>query len=312
MGKEIKNLIIIGSGPAGLTAAIYSARANLQPLIIEGSTPGGQLINTSLVENWPGEKSIMGPQLMIKMKEHAQSLDAEFLSESVTKVDFSKKPFTIWTDRDKELQAHAIIVATGATPKKLGVPGEDEYWGKGVTTCAVCDGAFYKDQKVVVIGGGDTAMEDSSFLKRFTKDVTVIQIMDKLTASHAMQQRVLNDPDITVLYNSTVSEFHGDGSHLTEITITDQKSQKQTKMAVNGAFLAIGMNPNSTPFQGQLDMDKWGFVKVDNHTKTSVEGVFAAGDVEDFRYRQAVTAAGAGCMAALDAERYLEQIKQNS
>ena len=312
MSDETKKMIIIGSGPAGLTAAIYSARANLNPLIIEGSTPGGQLINTSLVENWPGEKSIMGPQLMMKMKEHAQSLKAEFLSESVTKVDFSKKPFTIWTDRDKELKAESVIVATGANPKKLGAPGEDEYWGKGVTTCAVCDGAFYKDKKVVVIGGGDTAMEDASFLKRFTKNVTVIQIMDKLTASHAMQQRVLNDPDITVLYNSTVSEFHGDGSHLTEITITDQKSQEQTKMAVNGAFLAIGMNPNSTPFQGQLDMDKWGFVKVENHTKTSVDGVFAAGDVEDFRYRQAVTAAGAGCMAAFDAERYLEQIKQNS
>ena len=312
MSDETKKMIIIGSGPAGLTAAIYSARANLNPLIIEGSTPGGQLINTSLVENWPGEKSIMGPQLMMKMKEHAQSLKAEFLSESVTKVDFSKKPFTIWTDRDKELKAESVIVATGANPKKLGAPGEDEYWGKGVTTCAVCDGAFYKDKKVVVIGGGDTAMEDASFLKRFTKDVTVIQIMDKLTASHAMQQRVLNDPDITVLYNSTVSEFRGDGSHLTEITITDQKSQEQTKMTVDGVFLAIGMKPNTTPFQGQLDLDKWGFVKVENHTKTSVDGVFAAGDVEDFRYRQAVTAAGAGCMAALDAERYLEQIKQNS
>ena len=312
MGKEIKKLIIIGSGPSGLTAAIYSARANLNPLIIEGSTPGGQLMNTSIVENWPGEKSIMGPKLMMNMKEHAQSLKAEFLPESATKVDFSKKPFSIWTDRDKELQAEAIIITTGATPKKLGIPGEDEYWGKGVTTCAVCDGAFYKDQKVVVIGGGDTAMEDASFLKRFTKEVTVIQIMDKLTASHAMQQRILNDPDITVLYNSTVSEFHGDGSHLTEITVTNQQNQEQTKMAVNGAFMAIGMKPNTEPFQGQLDLDKWGFVKVENHTKTSVEGVFAAGDVEDFRYRQAITAAGAGCMAALDAERYLEQIKQNS
>jgi len=312
MSDEPKKLIIIGSGPAGLTAAIYSARANLNPLIIEGSNPGGQLMNTSLVENWPGEKSIMGPKLMINMKEHAQSLNAQFLAESVTKVDFSKKPFTIWTDRDTELKAEAVIVATGAHAKKLSIPGEKEYWGKGVTTCAICDGAFYKDKKVVVIGGGDTAMEDASFLKRFTKNITVIQIMDKLTASQAMQQRVLNDQDITILYNSIVSEFHGDDSRLNKITITNQKTKEQSTMAVDGAFLAIGMKPNTEPFQGQLEMDKWGFLTVSDHTKTSVEGVFAAGDVEDFRYRQAITAAGAGCMAALDAERYREKIAQNS
>jgi thioredoxin reductase (NADPH) len=312
MSEKPKKIIIVGSGPAGLTAAIYSARANLNPLIIEGSNPGGQLMNTSIVENWPGEKSIMGPKLMLNMKEQAESLKAEFLSESVTKVDFTKKPFTIWTDRNKELKAEAVIVATGATPKRLNVPGEDEYWGKGITTCAICDGAFYKDKKVVVIGGGDTAMEDASFLKRFTKEITIIQIMDKLTASHAMQQRVLNDPDITILYNSTVTAFSGNGNRLTEVTINNQKTAKQTKIAADGAFLAIGMKPNTVPFQGQLDMDKWGFVQVADHTKTSVEGVFAAGDLEDFRYRQAITAAGAGCMAALDAQRYIEQIKQNS
>jgi thioredoxin reductase (NADPH) len=312
MSEKPKKIIIVGSGPAGLTAAIYSARANLNPLIIEGSNPGGQLMNTSIVENWPGEKSIMGPKLMLNMKEQAESLKAEFLSESVTKVDFTKKPFTIWTDRNKELKAEAVIVATGATPKRLNVPGEDEYWGKGITTCAICDGAFYKDKKVVVIGGGDTAMEDASFLKRFTKEITIIQIMDKLTASHAMQQRVLNDPDITILYNSTVTAFSGNGNRLTEVTINNQKTTKQTKIAADGAFLAIGMKPNTVPFQGQLDMDKWGFVQVADHTKTSVEGVFAAGDLEDFRYRQAITAAGAGCMAALDAQRYIEQIKQNS
>ncbi len=309
MSDDIKKLIIIGSGPAGLTAAIYTARANLQPLIIEGAMPGGQLMGTTVVENWPGEKNIMGPKLMMNMKEHAQSLNTEFLSETIVKVDFTKKPFTLWTDRNKELQAQIIIIATGANPKKLGVPGEEEYWGKGVTTCAVCDGVFYKDKKVVVVGGGDTAMEDASFLKRFTKDVTVIQLLDTLTASHPMQQRVLNDPDITVIYNSSVSEFHGDGSHVTDISITNRKTQESTKMPIDGAFIAIGMNPNTTPFHGQIELDKWRYIKVENHTKTSVEGVFAAGDVEDYRYRQAVTAAGAGCMAALDVERYLEKIE---
>lgn len=312
MSTEIKKLIIIGSGPAGLTAAIYSARANLNPLIIEGSNPGGQLMSTSFVENWPGEKKIMGPKLMMNMKEHAESLGTQFLSESVVKVDFSKKPFTLWTDRDSELKAESIIIATGATPKRLGVPGEDTYWGKGITTCAVCDGAFFKDKNVVVIGGGDTAMEDASFLKKFTKQITVIQLLDTLTASPAMQERVLNDPDITILYHSTVTEFKGDGTRLTQITITNQETQQQTTMAVDGAFLAIGMKPNTKPFQGQLEMDKWGYVTVQNHTKTSVEGIFAAGDVEDFRYRQAISAAGAGCMAALDAQAYLGQISQKS
>ncbi len=312
MSTNTKRLIIIGSGPAGLTAAIYTARANLQPVVIEGSTPGGQLMGTSIVENWPGEKSIMGPELMMKIKEQTQALNAEFLSETVVKVDFSKKPFTLWTDRDKELKADSIIIATGANSKKLGVPGEKEYWGKGVTTCAVCDGAFYKDKKVVVVGGGDTAMEDASFLKRFTKDVTVIQIHDKLSASHAMQQRVLNDPDIKVIYNSTVTEFRGDGNHVNELSITNKQTNETSTMAIEGAFIAIGMIPNTKPFQGQIDLDKWGYISVENHTKTSAQGVFAAGDVEDFRYRQAVTAAGAGCMAALDVERYLESIKQNS
>lgn len=312
MSNNIKQLIIIGSGPAGLTAAIYSARSNLGPLVIEGSAPGGQLMGTSMVENWPGEKAIMGPELMMKIKEQAKALNAEFLSESVTKVDFNKKPFTLWTDRDKELKAESIIIATGANSKKLSVPGEQEYWGKGVTTCAVCDGAFYKDKKVVVIGGGDTAMEDASFLKRFTKDITVIQIGEKLTASHAMQQRVLSDPDIKILYNSTVTEFHGDGNQVSEVSITNQKTNETTNMAIDGAFIAIGMTPNTQPFQGQIKLDTWGYIQVENHTKTSVEGIFAAGDVADYRYRQAITAAGAGCMAALDVERYLESIKQNS
>ena len=269
-------------------------------------------MTTSLVENWPGEKSIMGPKLMMNMKEHAQSLNTEFLAETVTRVDFSKKPFTVWTDRDKELQSNALIIATGANPKKLGVTGEQEYWGKGVTTCAVCDGAFYKDKKVVVIGGGDTAMEDASFLKRFTKDVTIIQLLDKLTASQPMQQRVLNDPDIKVIYNSTVTEFRGDGSHVTEITITNKQTNEQTTMPIDGVFIAVGMKPNTKPFEGHIALDKWGYIQVSDHTNTSIEGVFVSGDAADYRYRQAITAAGSGCMAALDAERYLEKITQKS
>ncbi len=312
MSIETRQLIIIGSGPAGLTAAIYAARANLKPLVIEGTQPGGQLMGTSIVENWPGTKSILGPKLMMEMKEHAKTFGTEFLSESVISVDFKKKPFTVTTDRNKTIQAEAVIIATGSRPNRLEVKGENEYWGKGVTTCAVCDGAFYKDKKVVVIGGGDTAMEDASFLKKFTKNITVIQILDTLSASHAMQQRILKDPDITVLYNSTVTAFEGDGQQVKEITITNQKTGVTSKMAIDGVFIAIGMSPSTKPFVGHIELTKWGYLKVTENTKTSVEGVFGAGDAEDYRYKQAITAAGSGCMAALDAERYLAQLAHKS
>lgn len=301
-------LIIIGAGPAGLTAGVYASRANLNPLIIEGDLPGGQLTKTTYVENWPGEKSILGTELMSKMRTHAAHFGTRFLPESIVKVDFSSRPFTLWTSKGKVLQAHSVIVATGTNPRKLGCPGEAEYWGKGVTTCAVCDGAFYFDREVMVIGGGDTAMEDASFLKKFTKKVTVVHILDRFTASHAMQQRVLNDPDITVIYNSTVSEFKGNGSHLSSVVITDQKTGIQQERPVDGAFIAIGLLPNTGFLKGQLDINDWGFVQVKNEVKTSVEGVFAAGDVQDYKYRQAITSAGAGCMAALEAERYLAHL----
>jgi thioredoxin reductase (NADPH) len=303
--SDSRKLIIIGSGPAGLTAAIYASRANLQPLIIDGGQPGGQLMGTSLVENWPGQKSILGPALMQQIRDHAKAFGTEFLSETVVKTDFSKRPFTIWTDRNKELKADAVIIATGSTPKRLGVPGENEYWGKGVTTCAVCDGAFYKDQKVVVVGGGDSAMEDASFLKKFTKDITVIQIEDKLTASYAMQKRVLDDPDIKVIYNSSVIEFKGNGQHVNEITIQDKKTNQKSTLNPQGVFIAIGLKPNSEPFKGQIELNQWGYINVFEQTKTSVDGVFVAGDAQDYRYRQAITSAGSGCMAALDAEKWL-------
>ena len=309
MENKAHKLIIIGSGPAGLTAAIYAARANLEPIIIDGNDPGGQLMKTSYVENWPGEKSILGPQLMQNMRAHAKHFGTQFVSGKVTNVNFSQKPFTLTIDDKKTLQAHAVIVATGATPKRLGVPGEDAYWGKGVTTCAVCDGAFYKDKKVVVVGGGDTAMEDASFLKKFTKDITIIHILDKFTASHAMQQRVLNDPDIQIYYNSTVTEIHGDDQKVTGVTMTRKDDGTTKKMDVDGVFVAVGLSPNSAPFKEYLTCNKGGWVEVTDQTRSNVEGIFVAGDVHDYRYRQAITSAGAGCMAALDAERYLSTLE---
>jgi thioredoxin reductase (NADPH) len=305
---SIEKLIIIGSGPAGLTAGVYAARANLKPVIIAGANPGGQLMGTSYVENWPGEKQIMGPQLMMKMREHAKHFGCTFVSESVQSVDFSKKPFTITTDKNKVLQAHAVIIATGAEPKKLNIPGEKEYWGKGITTCAVCDGAFYPDKRVIIVGGGDTAMEDASFMTKFTNKITIVHILDKLTASHSMQERVVNNKDINIVYNSTISAVAGDGSHVTRATITNQKTGESEEVETDAVFIAIGLNPNTKPFAGHLELDKYGYMVVTDHTRTSVEGVFAAGDVADYRYRQAITSAGSGCMAALDAEKYLSHI----
>lgn len=306
MTNTVHNLIILGSGPAGLTAAIYTARGNLKPLVIDGGMPGGQLLGTTYVENWPGEKSILGPKLMQNMREHAQHFGTEFLSETITKVDFSKKPFTLWTDQNKELRAEAVIIATGAVPNKLGCPGEKEYWGKGVTVCAVCDGAFYADKKVLIVGGGDTAMEDASFLKKFTDKITIVQIGDKLTASYAMQQRVINDPAITIMYTSTVTAIHGNNGHVTGVTITNKKTNETTTMNIDGVFVAIGLKPSTAIFKNQLAMNEYGYLEVKNNTESSVEGVFIAGDVADYRYRQAITAAGGGCMAALDVERYLK------
>jgi thioredoxin reductase (NADPH) len=301
-----EQLIIIGSGPAGLTAAIYAARANLHPLVIEGSKPGGQLMGTTAVENWPGIKSIMGPKLMMDMKEHAQSFGTRFKAGNVTEVDFKQRPFTIKTDKET-FKANSVIIATGATPKRLHIPGEEEYWGKGVTTCAVCDGAFFNDKPVVIVGGGDTAMEDASFMTKFTDNITIVHIMDKLTASAAMQKRVIDNPKINIIYNSTVTEIFGNDNGVTAAAITNQKTGEQTKIDTNAVFVAIGYKPNTTIFKDNIELDKWGYLKVTDNTKTSVEGVFSAGDVADFRYRQAITSAGSGCMAALDAERWLSK-----
>lgn len=307
MNTQIHELIIIGSGPAGLTAGIYAGRANIKPLIVEGKTPGGQLMGTTHIENWPGNKSILGPTLMMNIRDHAKHFGSTFLTEEIVKVDFSQRPFTLWTHRNKELKAHAVIIATGAIPNRLNCPGESEYWGKGVTTCAVCDGAFYPDKRVLIIGGGDTAMEDASFMTKFTDKITIVHILDKFTACAAMQERVLNNPKINIIYNSTVTEFKGDGSHVSQAIITNKLTNETQVLDVDGAFLAIGLRPSTQVFKDQLELNEWGYVKVTNHTNTSIPGIFAAGDVEDYRYRQAITSAGSGCMAALDAEKYLEQ-----
>lgn len=323
--KNTEKLVIIGSGPAGLTAGIYASRANLNPLIIEGSNPGGQLITTSYVENWPGEKSILGTTLMQNIKNHAKHFGARFLPQNVTEIDTTSKPFKIRTDKNQEIFAHAIIVATGASARKLGCQGESEYWGKGITTCAVCDGYFYKDKKVFILGGGDTAMEDASFMQKFTQDITVIHIGEKLSASVPMQQQVLANPNIKIIYNSTITEFIGNGQHLQEIEIESKKTGEKTSFKADGVFIAIGQTPNTGFLKGKVQLSAYGHVitganiipdagQTDvisatgsqlGQTATSVTGIFAAGDVSDPSYKQAITSSGVGCMAALDAERFL-------
>jgi thioredoxin reductase (NADPH) len=310
MTKElIHQITIIGSGPAGLTAGIYAARANLKPLIIEGKTPGGQLMGTTSVENWPGNREILGPTLMLNMREHAKDLGCILLQQEAIAVNCSTHPFTISTE-EQIIKSHTLVIATGATPKRLGCPGEDQYWGKGVTTCAVCDGAFYKDRPVLIVGGGDTAMEDASFMARYTDQITIVHILDKLTASAAMQERVIDNPKIKILYNSTVTQIKGDGNHVNQVTITDQKTGQKSAIGVDAVFVAVGLNPNTGLFKGQIELTNYGYVALKNHTHTSVPGIFAAGDVADPVYRQAITSAATGCMAALDADRYLKEINK--
>jgi thioredoxin reductase (NADPH) len=304
---ERETLVIIGAGPSGLTAAIYAARSNLNPLVIEGPTPGGQLTGTTYIENWPGIPKILGPTLMQQMKDHAQSLGTRFLTQNVTSCDFSQRPLLLTTSKG-QIAAKAVIIASGATPRRLECPGETEYWGKGVSTCAVCDGAFYPDKEVIIVGGGDTAMEDASFMAKYTKKITLVQRSDKLTASHIMQQRVLAIPGIRILYNSTVTEITGDGAHVSGVVVTNTLTNQQIVLPAQGVFIAIGLTPRTDFLKGQITLKQGGFIEVQG-TQTNIPGVFAAGDVADMRYRQAITSAGSGCMAALDAERYLETVK---
>ncbi len=298
-------LAIIGSGPAGLTAGIYASRAKIQAAVFEGNQPGGQLTTTTAVENWPGDESVQGPDLMERMRSHAQKCGATIIQENIINVDFSQRPFTLQTESKKKFTADSIIISTGSSNKKLGCTGEDEYFSKGVSTCATCDGAFYGDREVVVVGGGNTAMTEAEHLLHFAKKVTVVHILDKVTANDPIKDKVLENNKATFIYNSTVAEIKGDGNKVTEVVVENQKDGKRTTIPADGVFVAIGFNPNTKLFKGKLEMDEYGYLKLNGQTKTSMEGVFAAGDVADFVYRQAITSAGMGCMAALDCQNYL-------
>ncbi len=303
----IYNTIIIGSGPAGLTAAIYSSRARLAPLMIEGEEAGGQLMITSDVENYPGfAKGVAGPELIGVMRNQAEKFGTQFITKNVTKVDFSKRPFKILVGKD-EYQAQSAIISTGASAKWLGLPTEKKYYNRGVSACATCDGAFFKEQVVAVVGGGDTAMEEAQFLTRFAKKVYVIHRRDSFRASKIMADRTLNHPKIEVIWNTEVTEIVGDGKVVTGLKLRGLVDQKESELSVQGMFVAIGHKPNTDLFKGLLDMNETGYlVTKPGSTYTNIPGVFAAGDVADHVYRQAVTAAGTGCMAAIDCERWLE------
>lgn len=305
--SDVRELIIIGSGPAGYTAAIYAARANLKPLLFEGMQPGGQLTITTDVENYPGyPEGVMGPEMMEQFKAQAIRFGTETLFEHVTEVDFSKRPFTLKTDFNS-YQAKAVIISTGASAKLLGLEAETKLMGHGVSACATCDGAFFKEKEVLVVGGGDTAMEEANFLTRHASKVTVVHRREGFKASKIMLDRAQANPKIDWMLHKTVEDIHaGDDGKVNRVTLRDTRSDETSEVHTGGIFIAIGHKPNSDLFEGKLDMDETGYILVNNGTYTSVEGVFAAGDIADKVYRQAVTAAGMGCMAAIDAERWLE------
>jgi thioredoxin reductase (NADPH) len=313
MSSKIHNVIIVGSGPAGHAAAIYAARANLKPLMFEGMTrggiPGGQLMITNDVENYPGfPKKIAGPELMAAFREQSEHQGAEIRTEDVNKVDFSKRPFKVWAGDDNvEYLAKTVIIATGAQAKWLDIPSEFALRGKGVSACAVCDGAFFRKQDVMVVGGGDTAMEEAMYLSGLCSSVTLVHRRDAFRASKAMQDRVLSNPKIKIVYNSAVDEVLdvAQGT-VTSVRLKNLQTGELSNVPVTGLFIAIGHTPNTDLFTGQLELHDNGYIKTKpGSTYTNIPGVFAAGDVQDFVYRQAVTAAGSGCMAALDAERWL-------
>ncbi len=307
---EIYKLIIVGTGPAGLTAALYAARANLKPLVFEGIQPGGQLTITTEVENYPGfPVGILGPELMNKFREQAQRFGAECLNETVNQANFSTGPFQVMAD-GKTYLAETVIIATGASAKTLGLESETKLMGYGVSACAVCDGFFFKDKDLIVVGGGDSAMEESTFLTKFARKVTVVHRRDKLRASKIMQEKAFKNPKIDFIWNSTVLEIIGEKEQgVKAVRLKNMITQEISEKPYQGVFLAIGHNPNSEPFRGQIETDDLGYIITKNGTTaTSVPGVFACGDVVDRRYRQAVTAAGMGCMAAMDCEKYLENL----
>ena len=304
--SDVLPVIIIGSGPAGLTAALYTARANLKPLVIEGLEAGGQLMITTMVENWPGYRDgIMGPDLMGEMRVQAERFGARVIQGHVESVDLSNRPFRV-TLSDKTYHADTLIIATGASAQWLGLPSEKKLVGRGVSSCATCDGAFFKNRPIVVVGGGDTAMEEAIFLTRFASKVYVVHRRDKLRASKVMQDKAFANAKIEFVWNSVIEQIHDvDKGEVIGVVLRDLVTDALTPLTVDGVFVAIGHTPNTSLFVGQLELNPTGYV-VTNGTRTSVEGVFACGDVQDFTYRQAITAAGSGCMAAMDAERFLE------
>ena len=302
---NIFDIIIIGSGPSGYTAAIYAGRANLKVLMFQGYQAGGQLMLTSDVENYPGfEEGILGPEMMEKFEAQARRFGTEMLQEDVTAVDFSKRPFTITSDSG-EYKARAVIISTGASAQWLGLPSEQKLQGRGVSACATCDGFFFKNKDVAVVGGGDTAMEEAIFLTKYANHVTVIHRRDTLRASKIMQERAFKNPKISFIWNSEVAEVLGE-QNVTGLRLRNVKTGELSDLPVQGFFLAIGHKPNTDLFKGLVNMDQVGYIVPVEHTMTNIPGVFAAGDVTDHRYRQAVTAAGDGCRAAIDAERWLE------
>ena len=309
--SEIQNVIIIGSGPAGFTAAIYAARANLKPLLFEGMTrggqPGGQLMLTTEVENYPGfPQGMMGPELMEQFRKQAARFGTELLVQDVTAVDLSKRPFKVVSD-DKEYFAKSVIISTGASANWLGIPSEKALQGHGVSACATCDGFFFKNKEVMVVGGGDSAVEEATFLTKFATKVTIVHRRDALRASKIMQDRAHSNKKIDFIWDSTITEIKDPAQKkVTGVVLKNLKTNQLSEKKTDGVFMAIGHTPNSELFKGQIALDPKGYIQVHDGTLTSVPGVFACGDVQDFKYRQAVTAAGTGCMAALDAERFLE------
>lgn len=307
---DVRNLIIVGSGPAGYTAAVYSARANLRPLVIEGATSGGALMTTTEVENFPGfPDGVLGPELMDNMRKQAERFGAEFVTDDATSVDLTGDVKVVRIG-DSEYRAKAVILATGSSWRPLGVPGEQELLGHGVSSCATCDGFFFRGQHIVVVGGGDSAMEEATFLTRFAETVTIIHRRDQFRASKIMVERALSNPKIRVLWDSVVTRVIDAGGKVGGLAVRNVRTGEESTLDVTGVFVAIGHDPRSELFRGQVDLDEAGYVKVAAPgTRTNLTGVFAAGDVVDHTYRQAITAAGTGCAAALDAERYIASLE---